>query len=87
MDSNTNLDWKKQDLLFDDVTVGEATELLEERFNVTIICNNELIKSQRFTTTFMKDETLDQVLKSICEFNNAVYSYDKEKATVFIRNK
>lgn len=86
VDTDTYLDWKAQDLLFDDVTVAEAAELLEERFNVNITFSNQLIKSNRFTTTFLKGESLEQVLKSICEFNDAVYQYDKEKATVIISN-
>ncbi|WP_411274953.1 FecR family protein [Daejeonella sp.] len=86
VDADTYLDWKAQDLLFDDVTVAEAAELLEERFNVNITFSDQLIKSNRFTTTFLKGESLEQVLKSICEFNDAVYQYDKEKATVIISN-
>ena len=84
VDTDTYLDWKAQDLLFDDVTVAEAAELLEERFNVNITFSDQLIKSNRFTTTFLKGESLEQVLTSICEFNGAVYQYDKEKATVSI---
>ena len=86
VDADTYLDWKAQDLLFDDVTVAEAAELLEERFNVNITFSDQLIKSNRFTTTFLKGESLEQVLTSICEFNGAVYQYDKEKATVSISN-
>lgn len=84
VDADTYLDWKAQDLLFDDVTVAEAAELLEERFNVNLTFRDQLIKSNRFTTTFLKGESLEQVLTSICEFNGAVYQYDKEKATVSI---
>lgn len=86
VDTDTYLDWKAQDLLFDDVTVAEAAELLEERFNVNITFSDQLIKSNRFTTTFLKGESLEQVLTSICEFNGAVYQYDKEKATLSISN-
>ena len=86
VDTDTYLDWKAQDLLFDDVTVAEAAELLEERFNVNITFSDQLIKSNRFTTTFLKGESLEQVLTSICEFNGAVYQYDEVKATVSISN-
>ncbi|MHB1178190.1 MAG: FecR family protein [Daejeonella sp.] len=86
VDTDTYLDWKAQDLLFDDVTVAEAAELLEERFDVNITFSDQLIKSNRFTTTFLKGESLEQVLTSICEFNGVVYQYDKVKATVSISN-
>jgi transmembrane sensor len=86
VDAPTYLAWKEQDLLFDDVTVAEAAELLQERFKVNISYADESIRSKRFTTTFLKDESLDQVLRSICDFNNASYIYNKEKATVVISN-
>ncbi|MEJ7831149.1 MAG: FecR domain-containing protein [Segetibacter sp.] len=81
------LAWKEQDILFEDITVAEAAKLLEDRFNVHIYFNDESISAMRFTTTFMKDESLEQVLNSICEFNNASYSYDKVKARVTITVK
>lgn len=84
VDTDTYLDWKAQDLLFDDVTVAEAAELLEERFDVNITFSDQLIKSNRFTTTFLKGESLEQVLTSICEFNGVVYQYDKERAIISI---
>jgi hypothetical protein len=54
---------------------------------VHINLKDESISSKRFTTTFMKDETLEQVLNSICEFNNASYQYDKVKGQVTISPK
>jgi ferric-dicitrate binding protein FerR (iron transport regulator) len=78
------LDWKQRDLLFDNLTVEEAARLLEERFNVKISISSPSIRTRRFTTTFPRNETLEEALKSICEFNEAVFSYDKEKAAVMI---
>ena len=57
-------------------------KLLKEKYRVF----RDALKSNRFTTTFLKGESLEQVLTSICEFNGAVYQYDKEKATVSISN-
>jgi ferric-dicitrate binding protein FerR (iron transport regulator) len=78
------LDWKQRDLLFDNLTVEEAARLLEERFNVKISISSPSIRTRRFTTTFPRNETLEEALKSICEFNEAVFNYDKEKAAVMI---
>jgi ferric-dicitrate binding protein FerR (iron transport regulator) len=79
------LDWKNNELLFDNVTVAEAAKMLEEEYNVTIMINDSAIHSQRFTTTFPKNENLDQALKSICEFNGVTYRYDNtNNATVII---
>jgi ferric-dicitrate binding protein FerR (iron transport regulator) len=81
------MNWKEQDLLFDNLTVSEAASLLEDRFGVKIFIRDNAVRSERFTATFPKTESLDQALKSICEFNGAVYRYDKEKATVMISDK
>jgi len=81
------LDWKQQDLLFDNLTMEEAARLLEERFKVKIAIGNPSVSTRRFTTTFSRNESLEEALKSICEFNEAVFNYDKEKATVMISDK
>lgn len=78
------LSWKKQDLFLDDVTVEDAAKLLAERFDVNISFEEPAIKTNRFTTVFLKNESLEQVLKSICEFNEVSYQYNKEKATIII---
>jgi hypothetical protein len=65
----------------------EAARLLEERFKVKIAIGNPSVSARRFTTTFSRNESLEEALKSICEFNEAVFNYDKEKATVIIGDK
>lgn len=81
------LAWKEQDLFLDNVTVAEALELLEDRYNVSISISDEQIQTNRFTTTFQKGASLEHVLKSICEFNGTDYEYDKQKASVIINTK
>lgn len=75
------------DLYFEDLTFGEAAKVLEEHFKVKIVFRDTVVQSKRFTSTFDKSASLDQALKSICEFNESFYSYDKEKATVTISSK
>ena len=86
LDSDSYLDWKEQDLLLDNLTVAEAARLLEDRYKIKIVINEPSLGSQRFTTTFKKNENFEQVLKSICVFNGVVYKYNKEKTTVVISN-
>ena len=81
------LEWKEQDLLFDNLTIAEAAELLEEQYKVKITISDQSISSQRFTATFPKNESLEQALKSICVFNEVAYKYNKEKDLVTITNK
>jgi ferric-dicitrate binding protein FerR (iron transport regulator) len=87
VNSDDYMNWKEQDIAFDNVTVGEAAALLEERFNVEITIKDRFIQSERFTASFPASETLEQALKSICEFNGAVYHYDKKRAAVVITRK
>lgn len=81
------LEWKEQDLLLSDVTVAEAAKLLESRYKVEIVISDDSIRSKRFTTIVRKGETLDQILKSISEFNEAVYHYDVDKAVITMGSK
>lgn len=86
VDVNSRPDWKEQDLQVNNVTVEEAAQLLEERFGVPITVTDSTIKNNRFTTVFLTSESLEQILKSVCEFNNAIYRYNKGR-TAFIISK
>jgi len=81
------LEWKDHDLLLSNVTISEAAELLEKRFQVKILIADEQIKSKRFTTTVLKGERIEQILNSIAEFNDAKFTYDVEKSEVIISSK
>lgn len=86
-DATAQTAWKLDDMLFDDVTLGNAAAILEDRFHITIVIKDEQLANQRFSTTFGKEEKLEQLLESICTFNRAAYQYDKEKNTVYINRK
>ena len=81
------VDWKIPEYLLNDVSLQEAVKVLEKRYQVNFIIKDSRLGSKRFTTTFQKNESLDQVLKSLCEFNSAVYQFDKAKRTIFISRK
>lgn len=78
------VEWKEDDLYFDDITISTASGILEERFGVRIDVHNEQLKNQRFTTTFGKNENLESILTSIVTFANASYviSPDKKQITL-----
>lgn len=81
--SAPDLEWKKQDLLMDDVTVADAAALLKDWFNVNIQIDRRVDKESRFTTVFSKEEKISDVLESICVFNGLAYSY-KSKNEILI---
>jgi ferric-dicitrate binding protein FerR (iron transport regulator) len=87
INSDSLLNWKEQDLRCDNLTVAEAAELLERRYHVKIIISDQSITSQRFTTIFSKNDSFEQVLKSICVFNGLFYEYNKQNSVVTISHK
>lgn len=78
------LDWQDKDLLIDNLTISEAARLMEERYKIKIVINDPEVESLRFTTTFPRNEKLEQTLNSICFFNSLSYNYNKEKAPTVI---
>lgn len=87
VDQDSVLVWKEKNLLLDNLTIGEAAELLEEKYNVKIKISDEAIRSQRFTTTFSMKESFENILKSICLFNDLDYEYDSIQSTALIHIK
>lgn len=75
--------WKNEDIYFDDVTISNVAGQLKERFNVSIIFSNELIRDCRFSATFLKTQSLEQILNVIAEFNQIKYHY-KDKNTIVL---
>jgi len=78
------LEWQNNDLFIDNLTLSEAVQLIEERYRVKIKIDDPSIEALRFTTTFSKNETLEEAVNSICLFNNLEYNYHKEKGTIHI---
>ena len=86
VDTLQYVNWKSPFIHFDNVSLKEARPVLEKQYDVKIIVD-EGLRSKRFTTTFQKSESLDQVLKSLCEFYSAVYKYDQSKGAILISQK
>jgi ferric-dicitrate binding protein FerR (iron transport regulator) len=82
------LQWKDQeDLAIDNVTFEETAKLLEDKFKLTISFKDPILKNSRFTTVLLKSENLEQIIKTICDFNGAVWEYNKEKTAILISKK
>ena len=81
------LTWMNADLLCDNLTLAEAVELLKDQYKVKIEIKDKSILSQRFTTTFSKKEKVENIIESICLFNDLEYTYDSIKSSFIITNK
>lgn len=75
--------WTEEDLIFHDITMDEVEEILEERYAVEIQFDNQRLKQCRFTSTFFKNATIDEVLTSICMVNEASYDNDGGIITIY----
>jgi transmembrane sensor len=71
--ARNSIEWQQSDIFFDDVSMNEAAQRLTDRFNIPITFDNAEAANCRFTATFLKGESLDQILKLICSYNNAEY--------------
>ena len=65
--------WQQNDLFFENITMEEAAAVLSQRFNTRITFLNDQGKNCRFTATFLKGESLDEIIKVITSFNDAEY--------------
>lgn len=78
------LRWKDRDLFVDNVTLSEAARLLEEQYHAKIAIGDASISARRFTATFARNQSFENILKSICLFNDLSYQYDKKTQKVMI---
>lgn len=65
--------WQKNDLFFEDITMEKAAATLSQKFNVKITFENNEGKNCRFTASFLKAQSLEEVIQVITAFNGATY--------------
>jgi transmembrane sensor len=82
VDAAEAISWKSGDLLFDDITFGEAAEILSNRFHVKISFANERIKACRFSGTALSGKNIDEILKVISAFNHAEFRYNQDGSII-----
>lgn len=71
VDSHEVTAWMERDIYFEDITIAQAVDQLEKRFGINIILKNNNIGDCKFTATFVKEEDIEQILRILCDFNNA----------------
>lgn len=74
--------WTNEDIYFDDVSIKDVAKQLQERFGVSIVFSNEQIKTCKFSATFLKSQSLSQILNIIAEFNQISYQFRDKKVVV-----
>lgn len=71
VNSSKIIEWKKQDLIMDDISLEDAAQLIAERYNVKIQFNNEKVKACRFTAAFLNRNEITQVLTVVGDITGA----------------
>lgn len=75
--------WIKDDLILHEVTLDEVEEVLEEYYAVDVVFDNVRLKECRFTSTFLKNATLEEVLAAVCLVNNATFEVENKLITIY----
>lgn len=74
---------KEEDLILDNIYLEDAVKIIEDQFDVTVQFDNSKMKLCRFTSTFLKHATLDQMLTAVSMVNNATFTLHKNTVTLY----
>ena len=74
VDADQAMVWKKQYLVFDNLSLAEAATLIDNKYHVNIVFADEKLKEARISATFLDNEDLEQVLNVITGVVNAKYT-------------
>lgn len=75
-DVQAEMKFKENNIILKEVTLQEAVVFLEKRFGVTIHVENELILNCRLSLTFVRGETLKEILDYISPYFDATSAID-----------
>ena len=73
VDAKEEIAWKKPYLLFNDVSMREAVDELQQRFHVNVALTNPASENCHVTASFTQGESLEQIVKVLSKINNMDY--------------
>lgn len=73
VDAKEEIAWKKQYLLFNDVSMKEAVDELKQRFHVNITLTNPASENCHVTASFTQGESLEKIVTVLSKINNMDY--------------
>jgi len=76
------IDWQSKDIFFKDVTMQVAMDELSKRFDIKIVFADDTGKDCRLTATFLKGESLEEILNVIAAFNGAEFKSSGGEITI-----
>jgi transmembrane sensor len=78
----SELKWKNESLIFDEITVEESAKLIEERYHVKVNFENNDIKKCRISAWFLNGENLDHVLEMVSGTRQATYTVKGDQVNI-----
>ena len=76
--------WKKQDLEFNDISLQDAIERLEEGLGYKILVRDPALLRETFTYSMRSKESAPSFMKSFSQFLNAEYVINEHNRTISI---
>lgn len=73
LNAETATAWQREYLILDDVSLSEAAKTIGRKYNVRITLRNEHLKNCRISATFLKGESLQQMLTVVSAVVQATY--------------
>lgn len=67
-------EWKSTYLILDDMSLADAAALIEARYQVHVVFDNDRLKACRVSATFLNDEGLEQVMTVLTTVTQSTYT-------------
>lgn len=74
--------WTNGELIFNDVTLTQAAAILERWFGVDVELENPALANCRFTVSFLKGESVEQVMRVITKYNGLGYRTEGRRIVI-----
>ncbi|RAJ00499.1 FecR family protein [Chitinophaga skermanii] len=77
------MNWAQEDISFNNATYAEAASVLSEKYGVQIIFERKETQHCRFTTSFLNQSSLEDILTVLCAFNQSTYQIQNSIVTIY----
>jgi transmembrane sensor len=76
------LEWKKENLILDGISLLEAAELISQKFGVKVKVDNDSIKKCRISAWFLHGEDMVTILDLVTGTRQATYTLEKNQVVI-----
>lgn len=74
--------WKDNYFILNQVTIGEAAEMISQKFHVDVNVTNDDLKNCEISCRFVNNETLEEVLSMVTSLREAEYKISGDHVTI-----